>query len=176
MVTHPGIVPLLTTPQLSSPGGRLVAMASGCDWTSSSMTESKARRDAASLRREIKPSFSRRTCFNGQRRGHGSHSPVSVQSEIEEFTQSFNGRLRKIWRDNLTTKNQRIVHITNSYLILHTCACRVRVNPISLSYPFPFVSPLALVPWNRVVSARGENIPLWNETPLGYCYVIIHRR
>ncbi len=52
----------------------------------------------------------------------------------------------------------------------------VRVNPISLSYPFPFVLPLALVPWNRVVSARGENIPLWNETPLGYGYVIIHRR
>ncbi len=50
----------------------------------------------------------------------------------------------------------------------------LRVNPISLSYPF--VLPLALVPRNRVVSARGENIPLWNETPLGYCYVIIHRR
>ncbi len=56
----------------------------------------------------------------------------------------------------------------------------LRVNPISLSYPFPFpypfVLPLALVPRNRVVSARGENIPLWNETPLGYGYVIIHRR
>ncbi len=37
---------------------------------------------------------------------------------------------------------------------------RLRVNPISLSYPFPFVLPLALVPRNRVVSARGENIPL----------------
>ncbi len=36
----------------------------------------------------------------------------------------------------------------------------VRVNPISLSYPFPFVLPLALVPRNRVLSARGENIPL----------------
>ncbi len=36
----------------------------------------------------------------------------------------------------------------------------IRVNPISLSYPFPFVLPLALVPRNRVVSARGENIPL----------------
>ncbi len=40
----------------------------------------------------------------------------------------------------------------------------LRVNPISLSYPFPFpypfVLPLALVPRNRVVSARGENIPL----------------
>ncbi len=35
-----------------------------------------------------------------------------------------------------------------------------RVNPISLSYPFVFVLPLALVPRNRVVSARGENIPL----------------
>ncbi len=39
----------------------------------------------------------------------------------------------------------------------------VRVNPISLSYPFPFpypfVLPLALVPRNRVVNARGENIP-----------------
>ncbi len=37
-----------------------------------------------------------------------------------------------------------------------------RVNPISLSYPFPFpypfVLPLALVPRNRVVSARGVNI------------------
>ncbi len=56
----------------------------------------------------------------------------------------------------------------------------LRVNPISLSYPFPFpypfVLPLALVPRNRVVSARGENIPLWNETPLGYGYVIVHRR
>ncbi len=41
---------------------------------------------------------------------------------------------------------------------------------------YPFVSPLALVPRNRVVSARGENLPIWNETPLGYCYVIIHRR
>ncbi len=55
-----------------------------------------------------------------------------------------------------------------------------RVNPISLSYPFlfpyPFVLPLALVPRNRVVSARGVNIPLWNETPLGYGYVIVHRR
>ncbi len=55
----------------------------------------------------------------------------------------------------------------------------LRVNPISLSYPFPFpypfVLPLALVPRNQVVSARGENIPLWNETTLGYCYVIIHR-
>ncbi len=50
---------------------------------------------------------------------------------------------------------------------------RLRVNPISLSYPFPFVLPLALVPRNRVVSARGENIPLWNETPLGYGYVIV---
>ncbi len=50
------------------------------------------------------------------------------------------------------------------------------VNPISLFYPFPFVLPLALVPRNRVVSARGENIPLWNETPLGYCYIIIDRR
>ncbi len=50
---------------------------------------------------------------------------------------------------------------------------RVRVNPISLSYPF--VLPLALVPRNRVVSARGENIPLWNETPLGYGYIIVHR-
>ncbi len=54
------------------------------------------------------------------------------------------------------------------------------VNPISLSYPFPFpypfVLPLALVPRNRVVSARGENTPLWNETPLGYGYVIVHRR
>ncbi len=41
---------------------------------------------------------------------------------------------------------------------------RLRVNPISLSYPFPFpypfVLPLALVPRNRVVSARGVNIPL----------------
>ncbi len=40
----------------------------------------------------------------------------------------------------------------------------LRVNPISLSYPFPFpypfVLPLALVPRNRVVSARGVNIPL----------------
>ncbi len=53
---------------------------------------------------------------------------------------------------------------------------RQRVNPISLSYPFPFVLPLALVPQDRVVSARGENIPLWNETPLGHCYVIIHHR
>ncbi len=58
----------------------------------------------------------------------------------------------------------------------------LRVNPISLSYPFPFpfpypfVLPLALVPRNRVVSARGVNIPLWNETPLGYGYVIVHRR
>ncbi len=54
----------------------------------------------------------------------------------------------------------------------------LRLNRISLSYPFPFpfVLPLALVPRNQVVSARGENIPLWNETPLGYCYVIIHRR
>ncbi len=56
----------------------------------------------------------------------------------------------------------------------------LRVNPISLSYPFPFpypfVLPLALVPQNRVVSARGVNIPLWNETPLGYGYVIVHRR
>ncbi len=55
-----------------------------------------------------------------------------------------------------------------------------RVNPISLSYPFPFpfpfILPLALVPRNRVVSARGVNIPLWNETPLGYGYVIVHRR
>ncbi len=33
----------------------------------------------------------------------------------------------------------------------------LRVNPISLSYPFPFVLPL--VPRNRVVSARSENIP-----------------
>ncbi len=32
----------------------------------------------------------------------------------------------------------------------------LRVNPISLSYPFV----LPLVPRNRVVSARGENIPL----------------
>ncbi len=46
------------------------------------------------------------------------------------------------------------------------------MNPISLSYHFPFVLPLALVPRNRVVSARCENIPLWNETPLGYGYVI----
>ncbi len=38
------------------------------------------------------------------------------------------------------------------------------------------VLPLAFVPRNQVLSARGENIPLWNETPLGYCYVIIHRR
>ncbi len=52
----------------------------------------------------------------------------------------------------------------------------VGVNPISLSYPFPFVLPLALVLRNQVVSARGENIPLWNEMPLGYCYVIIHHR
>ncbi len=51
---------------------------------------------------------------------------------------------------------------------------RLGVKPISLSYPFPFVLPLA--PRNRVVSARGENIPLWYETPLGYCYVIIHCR
>ncbi len=56
----------------------------------------------------------------------------------------------------------------------------LRANPISLSYPFPFpypfILPLALVPQNRVVSARGENIPLWNETPLGYGYVIVHHR
>ncbi len=60
-----------------------------------------------------------------------------------------------------------------------TCSA-LGVNPISLFYPFPFpypfVLPLALVPRNRVVSARGENIPLWNETPLGYGYVIVHRR
>ncbi len=38
----------------------------------------------------------------------------------------------------------------------------LRVNPISLSYPFPypFILPLAIVPRNRVVNARGENIPL----------------
>ncbi len=34
------------------------------------------------------------------------------------------------------------------------------VNPISLSYAFPFVLLQALVPRNRVVSTRGENIPL----------------
>ncbi len=32
------------------------------------------------------------------------------------------------------------------------------VNPISLSYPFPFVLPLALVPLYRMVSARGEKV------------------
>jgi len=32
------------------------------------------------------------------------------------------------------------------------------VNPISLSYPFPFVLPLALVPRNGMVSARGEKV------------------
>ncbi len=30
----------------------------------------------------------------------------------------------------------------------------------SLSYPYPFILPLVRVPRNRVVSARGENIPL----------------
>ncbi len=54
--------------------------------------------------------------------------------------------------------------------------CQTWMNPISLSYPFPFVLPLALVPRTRVVSARGENIPLWNETTLGYCNVIILHR
>ncbi len=35
----------------------------------------------------------------------------------------------------------------------------LRVNPISLSYPFPFVLPLALVPRNRVVSVGVKTYP-----------------
>ncbi len=31
---------------------------------------------------------------------------------------------------------------------------------LPLPLPYPFVLPLALVPRNRVVSSRGENIPL----------------
>ncbi len=31
-----------------------------------------------------------------------------------------------------------------------------------LCMDFPFILPLALVPRNRVVSARGKNIPQWN--------------
>ncbi len=54
---------------------------------------------------------------------------------------------------------------------------KLRVNPISLSYPFPL--PLPLVPRNRVVSARGENMK-WDATwlllrhhtsSLACCYV-----
>ncbi len=45
-------------------------------------------------------------------------------------------------------------------LELSLVGSRLQVNPITLSYPFPFVLPQALVPPNRVVSARGENTPL----------------
>ncbi len=50
----------------------------------------------------------------------------------------------------------------------------LRVNPISLSYPFPypFVLPLALVPRNRVVSARGENIPRHHVVTVTSSYII----
>ncbi len=50
----------------------------------------------------------------------------------------------------------------------------LRVNPISLSYPFPFVLPLALDPRNQVVNARGENTWLLlrhHTSSLAGCYV-----
>ncbi len=56
---------------------------------------------------------------------------------------------------------------------VHMCISslgKIRPNPNSILYPFPYPSayPFSLVPWNRVPRGRGKNIPLKIGTPLLY--------
>ncbi len=74
-----------------------------------------------------------------------------------------------IFNTNLKLQIKRHMDTASTQLVSWCIFCKLRVNPISLSYPFlfhyPFVLPLSLVPWNRVVTARGEKSPMkWDAT------------
>ncbi len=63
--------------------------------------------------------------------------------------------LRKRWRGCPHFALRILDDRVNNNIIL--IVVPIGMNPISLSYPFPFVLPLARVPRNRVLSGRGEN-------------------